>query len=337
MRHSSFNLKAGMTASAMISNAVDTTSQASSEARYAMLQSMQLLVNKFGAAREDLATNHLSKRTLSDDVRSRVSNVPTDNIKEANSVYQTVAFFAAAALACFDPCAADLVALMLEAVDGTTLGQRVARGFRFLLGPSEVLHESAYCVVKGLRFGKLYSLIVPKLLDRWRSSEDTTTKDNCLIALLGVLEFMSASIIKQHEEDFFLIALAGCSVPDATAKSAAIKIIKKLVTTADAPLVQQYLDSIINRMTDRTHNTLDSPSDSTIESRVEALEVVTLLIKHVDAAELARRRSRVLAEMDFAVDDCSRQVRRRAQNCKRSWLDLAEVQVVEDAHAGHNH
>ena len=103
-----------------------------------------------------------------------------------------------------------------------------------------------------------------------------------------------------------------------------INLIKGLIV-ACPDVVSEYVDSVINRMTDRTHNTYDSPSDASVKCRAAALEVLALLVESVENRKLLPRKAKVLVELDTALDDCSRTVRTAAERTKMHWFNLTEV------------
>jgi DNA repair/transcription protein MET18/MMS19 len=75
-------------------------------------------------------------------------------------------------------------------------------------------------------------------------------------------------------------------------------------------------------MTDRTHNTYFSPSDANAACRVAALEVLGLLPKYIDSTALLQRKSKVMSELDTALNDVSVEVRQKAQKCKMGYFNL---------------
>ena len=118
------------------------------------------------------------------------------------------------------------------------------------------------------------------------------------------------------------LILEGTNVQnDDFTKLACIEIIRKVVPLSpDA--VRIHLDSVINRMTDRTHNTYYSPSDANAACRVAAVDVLGLLPKYVDNAELLKRKSKIMTELDTALNDVDVEVRTRAQKCKMAYFNL---------------
>ncbi|PQE11593.1 dna repair transcription protein [Rutstroemia sp. NJR-2017a WRK4] len=304
------------TAKSMILNAIDMETKCSREARTSMLQLMQLLVNKFGADR----TKFEDGKYLHDIMIELVTTAPSPR------VYQTLAYFSAAALAAYEPCTTQLITLMMERISDPKYGRKIAQSFSILLAPSPVINEANFCTLRPLRFGRLYSLTVDYLVNVWRSSGDREVKESCLIALGSVLRYMPAKNLQDNAAQIFSVVLAGTDVADNSTKEACMNIMIVLMP-GNPSLVEEHLDSVINRMTERTHNTYDCPSDATVEGRCKALEVLAILPSIVRTELLIKRRNRVMKELDVALDDCSREVRARADKSKMIWFNLVTIEA----------
>ncbi|KAM3077509.1 hypothetical protein ACMFMG_006848 [Clarireedia jacksonii] len=314
--HERMRIQVHETAKSMILNATDTVTKCSRQARTSMLQMMQLLVNKFRADR----TKFEDGKYLHDIMIELVKTAPSPR------VYQALAYFSAAALAAYEPCSTELITLMMERISDAKYGRKIAQSFSILLAPSPVMNEVNFCTLRPLRFGKLYSLTFDYLINVWRSNENREVKESCLIALGSVLRYMPAKNLQENATQIFPIVLAGTDVADNSTKEACMNIMIILIP-GNPSLVEEHLDSVINRMTDRTHNTYDSPSDATVEGRSKALEVLAILPSIVKTELLIKRRNRVMSELDVALDDCSREVRARADKCKMIWFNLISSEV----------
>lgn len=270
-------LAVGQTAVAMLRNTAFVTKDAfTPKTRMSALWFLQLLVNKFGAASEQLPEG----QSLLEVMAKLVNNCHKKSDLEVTYVYQTLAYLTAAALACFDRATGSLVDLMIDGLSIAS-GRKVARGFRILLAPSEIMNEQNFCIIRGLRKQRLYSLTVSRITTLWRESVDKQFKENCLVALASILCYMDVVILTQNAAEIFPLILEGTNVVGEEAtKIVCIETLATLVPECPL-LVEEYLDSIIARMTDRTHNTPDSPSDATPRCRAKALSVLSLLTEHV--------------------------------------------------------
>jgi len=318
----------------MIRNSCSIQNQASEMSLYGMLSFLQLLVNKFGAAREPLSND---ANNLFDLMGTLVVDAPLKSNKEFVRIHLTLAHFTAAALACSDPATDNLIKLMLKSIDDSPHGKIVAKSFRILLGPSEIMTKANFCILREMRYARLYALAVPELQTIWTEDLKSAKRENCMIALLAILEYMPIEILKQNEAEVLKIALCSADIADSKTKVTSIDLIKAIIPVATESVLKAYQDSIITQMANRVYNTYTSPSDSSIKARAKALEVLALLPKYLPEHECLKRRSHVMREVDSALDDCSRTVRQMAQKCKMVWFDLSAAPNGHSSHDGHDH
>jgi DNA repair/transcription protein MET18/MMS19 len=312
----------GTTALAMIKNAISTATDCSAYARISMLHFLQLLVNKFGAAKERIENEEGSLVQI---MLNRAANsLVTSDELEIQHTYQTLAYFTAACLATGDGAVKDLISQMVSGIGHPVVGRKVAQSFRILLAPSEVMIEQNFCVMRKLRKQRLYHLSVDKIIAMWRESTTKELKNNYLIALAGVFAFMEPKILEDNAEKIFPLILEGTNVDDDHTMHTFILLIRALVI-ACPEVAATHIDSIINRMTDRTHNTYESPSDASVKCRAAALKVLSLLVSHMERRVVLRRKAKIMVELDVALDDCSRTIRSAAERTKMRWFNLLEA------------
>ena len=314
----------GNTALSMIKNAISTrNNECSHYARVSMLHFLQLLINKFGAAKTNIEGED---QNLSQFVLNLVTSCDAKKDElEVLRIYQALAYFTAACLAAGDRSDKELIAQMITGISDARVGRKVAQSFRILLAPSPVMNESNFCVIRKLRKQRLHQLTVDQLTETWRASQKKDEKDNCLIALAGIFANMELKILEENAATFFPLVLEGTNVQnDDLTMYTYIMLIHALVTVKP-DMMSVYIDSIINRMTDRTHNTYDSPSDASVKCRTAALQVLSLLAGHLERRVLLQRKAKVMVELDVALDDCSRTVRSAAERTKMRWFNLVEA------------
>jgi DNA repair/transcription protein MET18/MMS19 len=307
----------------MVDNFISPDNHFSPNTGIAVLQLLQLLVNKFGLTKEQNFWPRLVEyiTELVQGANKQIS--PEDNLREER-IYHTLAYFTAASLAAVDRFDSTLLGHMIAGIAHDRIGWKVAQSFRILIAPSEIMNEDNFCTIRILRKARLYGFTVPKLMNLWRETEDQGTKENYLIALSGIFAHMEIHDLRDHATEILPILLEGTKVANNDfTNTTCITIIRSLVPLVPE-LVVSHLDSVITRMTDRTHNTLDSPSDASVKCRAAALEVLTLMVSHIEKRLLLKRKLKVLLELDVALDDCSRTVRQAAEKAKMKWFNLIE-------------
>jgi len=289
-----------------------------------MLWMLQLLVSKYAAAMQLLnsPTAEEKPRRLLDVMTEEIKNCPKKSDREIKNTYQTLAYFAAASIASFDQSMVPLVNMMINALSDLKYGRKVAQSFRILLAESEVMNKANFCTIRALRFQKAVALVVVPLQSTYFSSTTSRLeKDNIVIALAGVLAYLDAELVADTF-GFNAIMLEGTGVSDDEfTKETFIHLLNELIPLCPKK-AEEHVDSIIRLMTDRTHNTYDSPSDASVRCRAKALDVLARLTDHLPAAVLLQRRAKLVPELDLALDDCSRDVRVKAQQTKMKWLRL---------------
>lgn len=276
---------------------------------------MQLLVNKFGAAKGS---------DLVDFLKTKVEESASMSKLEAENTYQVLAYFATASLASLDSSASALLQTMLDGLKDAKHGRKIAQSFRLLLAPSEIISKENACTVRPLRKGRLYQAAVIPLTTIWRSSEDASTKQNTLIALSGILAFLEPTMLADNAAELIPVLLEGTNIQgDQFAKNACIKGILSLVPLTPKVIIE-HIAAVIERMTDRTHNTYQSPSDSNVRGRAMALEVLLRLTEVVDKSILLKRKAGLMRELNYALEDSSSEVRSKAERCKMAWFNLTD-------------
>lgn len=314
-------IRVGDTALAMLLNAVSTENGSSKLSRTSMLWFLQLLVNKFGALDEALANE---PRTLVQIMVDLVNSSSSKSDREIDNIYRTLAYFTSATVAAHKPQSSTLLDLMMKGISNPRNGRKVAQSFRVILAPSEIMNEQNFCFLRKLRKQRVFSLAAIPLIDLWRASEAKESKENALLAFAGLLAYMEPVTLKENATSIIPVLLEGTNVQnDDWAKHAFIQAILNLLPLCPN-VFENHLDSLINRMTDRTHNTYDSPSDSSVRCRAAALDVLALLVQHIPPPLLIRRKAKLMSELNVALDDCSYTVRNRADKCKMAWFNLVD-------------
>lgn len=306
----------------MIENATSPDCSCSVYSRTSMLYFLQLLVNKFKAAHA-IVDGKTVLNTFNDYLQLTVAS---DNKLKVTHVYQTLTYFTTAALACCDSSTKTLLDQMILAISHPDLGQKIAQSFRLLLAPSKIITKENFCYVRPLRQGRLFQHGVKEMISAYRtaSKEETQNylKARYLVAIAGCLHYMEPKVYLDAINDLFPLILEGTTVSDdAFTKLTCISIIKTLIPN-DPALIEQYLESVINRMADRIRNTYHSPSDSNASTRAAALEVLTILVNHVEKAVLVKKKPYIMKELEWAVDDVSAEVRAMAYRCRLVYVNL---------------
>ncbi|KAL2070639.1 hypothetical protein VTL71DRAFT_13665 [Oculimacula yallundae] len=319
---SELRIPTGDVAAAMIYNSLNMPKDSSRICLQSTHEMLQLLVNKFGAAKESLEDG----TTLLDVMKTLVGKSSSGSSKEACKIYHTLAYFTSASLAAFDPTLEPLIGLMIDGIKNPIIGRKVAESFRLLLGPSPILTKANFCALRLLRNSKCFAIAVKPLIALWQAATDIALKENYLIAISGILVYMTPDQIDEAipASNLLPIVLEGLAVKDEQfTKTAFMKTLLNL-TPRHPAVIEEHLDSVLNRVLDRLRNTYDSPSDSSIECRVLAGDVLILLVKTAKPALLLQRSIKINQELNWAKDDIAWDVRKKIGECSMQWFNLAD-------------
>lgn len=292
--------------------------------RQGMLWYIQLLVNKFGVATVagddgktplDLLTFYVEE----------ARSVTADVLMPANQhirVIQVLAHFTAAALAAFEaPTMQEGFSLLTQCLeDRAPYGLITARLFRVMLEPSPILTRENFCNVRSVRRSWVLKNIVPSLRFKWRVTQDLQVKANFLIALSTLLEYLDPKdYITDQGEALLPVILEGTNIQDdAPAKLIYLVAIDEYITI-DREAVEEHLHTVIRGLKNRLLNTLDDPSDSPVNCRMAAVDVLKTLMRSYGKDRLMRFRDDIEDEINMACDDCSPEVRRKGHEAGSLW------------------
>lgn len=313
----------------MVCNAISNSSGASIGARMSFIYTLQLLINKFGVLK--LPTD--SGCGLVEILHKHVQDAATYGDADAFRVYQTLAYVASAALLAFDPAHSTLIEMMIQNLQISSRSTKIAQSFRILLAPSEVVAEKNACFIRPLAKGRLYALVVPHLITEYPKEENAGFRESYLIALAGILSYMPLQLIKADAARLLPLLLAGTDVNNAgdddQTKMDCIAVLNNLIPEVPK-VVEEHVDSIINRMVERTHNTMAEPSDASPACRKMALECIRLLATHLPPVVAMKRKPRIMRELEIASNDVSRTVRSAADRARIFWFQATDEDVKED-------
>ncbi|TAQ83594.1 hypothetical protein B7494_g8085 [Chlorociboria aeruginascens] len=317
--YTELKIRAADAAVAMIHNSISIESNCTPQARMSMLYFLQLMVNKFRATSETELTNEHNPVHI---MKDYVASCPERSESQQLWIYQTLSYFTTASLACFDKSFETLISLMLNGITDPRVGRKAAESFRILVASSDILTTENFCIIRPLATQKLFHRTVEEIIKNCKSSglKYEGIKANYLISLIGVLSNMPATLLTSSAPQILPFILEGTNVKDdVITKRTCIDLLHRLSPHIPS-LLEEHLDSVIIRMTDRTYNTLTSPSDSPLDCRAKALDVLGLLPTFISKKALEKRKLKVKMELDAALDDCEPLVRHHAEQCKMSWF-----------------
>ncbi|POS83038.1 hypothetical protein EPUL_004814, partial [Erysiphe pulchra] len=291
--------------------------------RTALLHYTQILVAKFHCSIDELQDGG----KLLDFIESLVRNSHEKSPQYVIQLYQVIVYIATASFISYDSnLMRPVFKLLTDALDpeshDSNISTLVAQSFRLIPVESEILNKDNYVQVRALRKGLLLDLTKP-IIEQYRMqcqlipqnpSLHRTAKNNFLIAIIGILRNIEASLVldKFDIEELVTLALDGTNVSnDNNAKAEYIKLVRVLISERPE-YMEKHVEKIIERMIERTHNTLESPSDANFECRILAVDVLRLVIENFGSDLTLPKRIMLANELAVAKDDCHACVRQAA-------------------------
>lgn len=212
--------------------------------------------------------------------------------------------------------------LILQLADQNR-GAQLAKDFQYLLAPSDLLCKENSAIMRPLYKQRPFALCMHDFLIDYEKCSDKSVKSNYLVALAGVLKYTPSEVILPAIEHLIPVLLQGMETPGSGVKAASIDVLLTAIVQSPAS-VEGHMRSIIKRLIDRIHNTIEAPSDSPAAVRGMALRCLAAIPGHIKETITLPHKLEVLRELECAVNDGKRSVRDEAVHCRYIWFNLTE-------------
>jgi DNA repair/transcription protein MET18/MMS19 len=217
----------------------------------------------------------------------------------------------------------ELLHMLVNLLSNKKHGSKLAKEFKYILAPSELLSKEDFAVMRGPYKQRPYAICVPQIVDLFKACNDPEIKSNYLVALSGILKHTPTEVVLPEIESLLPILLQSMETFGSSVKAASIEVLHTAIVESPSS-VEGHIRSIVNRLYDRIHNTLDDPSDAPSTVRVMALKCLGAIPGHLNSAIALRYKTEVLRELEYALNDVKRNVRDEAVRCRFAWFNLAE-------------
>lgn len=291
-------------------------------AQESVLGLIALLFNKWTvppASDVDTKTGSLPQELILENLKTLDSKT---DVQAANILRMSVVFTMAANLKGARG-TSELLHMHVNLLSNKRHGSKLAREFKYILAPSELLSKENFAVMRGPYKQRPYAICVPQIVDLFKACNDPEMKSNYLVALSGILKYTPTEVVLPEIESLLPILLQSMETFGSSVKAASIEVLRTAIVESPSS-VEGHLQSIINRLYDRIHNTLDDPSDAPSTVRVMALKCLGAIPGHLNSAIALRYKSEVLRELEYALNDVKRNVRDEAVRCRFAWFNLSE-------------
>ena len=242
-----------------------------------------------------------------------------------------------------------------------------AHGFRTLLSDDELISTTNFAQIRLLAPQRVFHTLIPMISSRFKQSPHIDERENCLVALSGVISTVPSELVMTEFSTLLPLLLQSLDLNEETVKTATLEtlaivivtnpstleesghvpaLVKRLLTTAVISKPAKSSDSRTGHMTIKT--TTDGfmlcKEDASREQlplvaadmpRVRRLAVRCLLLMptHLSSSSASRPnpllalKSGVLRGLMKALDDPKREVRKEAVDARAAW-----IRGVDDVH-----
>lgn len=207
-----------------------------SATRLAILRQVALIINKFLPARDA----HLASDIL---WRPRTGLLSADNLSESSI---RVIFWIARALILRLVDTDKILDQLLKLLKHPSYGSVSARGFGLLLAPDEVLTKENGVAIRLLAKQKVFNICATSIPPLFRSA-DPAAKPNYLIALSGLLRYLSSDVLMSEIEILLPLLLQSVELEDAEVKLATIQTLT-VIAHENPKAVEGHISSLIGRL-----------------------------------------------------------------------------------------
>jgi DNA repair/transcription protein MET18/MMS19 len=135
---------------------------------------------------------------------------------------------------------------VLDQLSDAEHGMAMAHGFELLLSPDEILAKENGATIGRLAPQKVFNLCLAEIKTRLRDIA-VDAKPNYIIALSGLLKYLTESIITPRADELLPLLLQALDLPQPSVKEAAIQTLTILVKTSPES-VESHAPSLINRL-----------------------------------------------------------------------------------------
>lgn len=234
--------------------------------RLAILRQIALITNKFLPARD----THLASDIL---WRPDTGLLHVQNLSESSI---RVIFWIARALILRLVATDQILGQLLQLLNHVSYGSVSARGFGLLLTPDEVLTKENGATIRLLAKQKVFNICAASIPPLFRSA-DTTVKPNYLVALSGLLRYVSSDVLMSEIETLLPLLLQSLDLEDAEVKLATIETLT-VIAHENPKAVEGHISSLISRLlkaaTEPQRNTpVSGPFPNLVKHFLHFLEV----------------------------------------------------------------
>lgn len=140
----------------------------------------------------------------------------------------------------------EVLGQLLSLLSDEKLGLAIARGFRILLAPDELLSKQNGATIRLLANQKVFNYCVPRFATSIRQVEGPA-KRNYLIALSGILQYMSTAILITDVDTLLPLLLQSLDLESSEVRFAAMEAVIT-ISQESVLAIEGHVSSVVNRL-----------------------------------------------------------------------------------------
>jgi DNA repair/transcription protein MET18/MMS19 len=241
-------------------------------------------------------------------------------------------------------------ATQVGARDLPQISKVAAYGFRTLLSDDEIISTANYAQIRLLAPQRVFHTLIPLISSRFKQSSDPIVKENCLVALSGVISTVPAELVMSEFTTLLPLLLQSLDLQQETVRMATLEtlavviarnpsaleesghvpaLVKRLLNTATIPkTVQRKGDGSMDSVKSETSKPPHPPPLAADMPTIRRLAVRCLFLmpRHISKGSGSRLNPLLALKKDVlqgllkVLDDPKRDVRKEAVDARTAWI-----------------
>ena len=215
----------------------------------------------------------------------------------------------------------NIVKFLLDLLNDSVLGEQIAESLQILMVNIPIFRKITFLESKNLNINnlnqqKVFHLIVPTLINKYKETDDESLKSKCLTALSHVLKSTPINIKNNFTQDLFPLLV---SALDASASDVVAASLQTICDTfvSQPEILLSHVDTLIMKTLSLSKILKNGP-----KVRALSLQTLLLFVNVVPINVLQPYKNMIIKGLIPVLDDPNRNVRKLAVDTRQAYFDL---------------
>jgi DNA repair/transcription protein MET18/MMS19 len=137
----------------------------------------------------------------------------------------------------------------IGAHDSPQISKVAAYGFRTLLSDDEIISSTNYAQIRLLAPQRVFHTLIPLISSRFKHSSDPIEKENCLVALSGVISTVPSELVMSEFTTLLPLLLQSLDLQQETVKTATLETLAIVITRNPSALEESgHVPALVKRL-----------------------------------------------------------------------------------------